>query len=223
MKKPAFRRIRADKQLEHYQRELLQTHFQEVDTMYHQMRGWRHDFRSHIQSMKAYAAEGDLEAIRRYLDALDTDLATVEPVIKTGNAMTDAILNSKISLARSKGITVQADAQIPYKLKISEVDLCVILGNLFDNAIDASMELPEEKRLIRVYMDMKGSQLYIHFTNFTAGGKLRKSSGRFASSKGSGHGYGLIRIDTIVAENGGYLSRNSEEGAFTTEVLLPQE
>ena len=84
-------------------------------------------------------------------------------------------------------------------------------------------DMPEEKRLIRVYMDMKGSQLYIHFTNFTAGGKLRKSSGRFASSKGSGHGYGLIRIDTIVAENGGYLSRNSEEGAFTTEVLLPQE
>ena len=103
MKKPAFRRIRADKQLEHCQRELLQTHFQEVDTMYHQMRGWRHDFRSHIQSMKAYAAEGDLEAIRRYLDALDTDLATVEPVIKTGNAMTDAILNSKISPRPKQG------------------------------------------------------------------------------------------------------------------------
>ena len=223
MKKAGFLGKSADRQLERYQRELLQTHFQEVDTMYHQMRGWRHDFRSHIQSMKAYAAEGDLEAIRRYLDALDTDLATVEPVIKTGNAMTDAILNSKISLARSKGITVQADAQIPYKLKISEVDLCVILGNLFDNAIDASMKLPEEKRLIRVYMDMKGSQLYIHFTNLTAGGKLQKSGGRFASSKGSGHGYGLIRIDRIVAENGGYLSRNSEEGAFTTEILLPQE
>ena len=180
MKKPAFRRIRADKQLEHYQRELLQTHFQEVDTMYHQMRGWRHDFRSHIQSMKAYAAEGDLEAIRRYLDALDTDLATVEPVIKTGNAMTDAILNSKISLARSKGITVQADAQIPYKLKISEVDLCVILGNLFDNAIDASMELP-----VRIFAKSVGPRNRNCFFLFSLYGLSESTPSRLTTVRSS--------------------------------------
>ena len=78
--------------------------------MYRQIRGWRHDYRNHIQTMKAYAAQGDLEAIKTYLDALDTDLNTVDTVIKTGNAMTDAILNSKISLAKSKGIRVLADA-----------------------------------------------------------------------------------------------------------------
>ena len=104
--------------------------------------------------MKAYAAAGDWEAIRRYLDLLDEDLTTVDTVIKTGNAMTDAILNSKISLARSKGIQVTADAHIPVRLKTGEIDLCCIIGNLFDNAIDASMQLPESQRLIRVYMDM---------------------------------------------------------------------
>uniref|UniRef100_UPI004055B0CD sensor histidine kinase n=1 Tax=Acetatifactor sp. TaxID=1872090 RepID=UPI004055B0CD len=211
-----------DKQIAAYQRELIETHYAEVENMYRQIRGWRHDYRNHIQTMKAYAASGDLNAISAYLDALDTDLSTVDTVIKTGNAMADAILNSKISLANSKQITVHADAHIPYALTISELDLCVIIGNLFDNAIDASLALPEEKRMIRVYMDMKNTQLYLSFTNFTAGKKLTKIGGRFRTTKGDGHGFGLIRIDNIIERLDGYISRNSEDGAFTTEILIPQ-
>ena len=211
-----------DKQLASYQQELIETHYREVENMYRQIRGWRHDYRNHIQTMKAYAAAGDWEAIKNYLDLLDTDLNTVDTVIKTGNAMTDAILNSKISLAKSKDIQVTADARIPVKLKTSEIDLCCIIGNLFDNAIDASMQLPADQRLIRVYMDMKGTQLYISFTNFTAGKKMSKVGGLFRTTKGEGHGFGLVRIDAIVERLEGYISRNSEDGAFTTEILLPQ-
>ncbi len=177
-----------DKQIAAYQRELIETHYREVENMYRQMRGWRHDYRNHIQTMKVFAANGDLDAIRAYLDELDTDLNTVDTVIKTGNAMADAILNSKISLARSRAIPVRVDAHIPVKLKMSELDLCVILGNLFDNAIEASLLLP---RLFR-------------------------------STKGADHGLGLVRIDSIVDRLDGYISRNSEDGAFTTEILLPQ-
>ena len=212
---------RIDKQLASYQQELIETHYREVENMYRQIRGWRHDYRNHIQTMKAYAAAGDWEAIKNYLDLLDTDLNTVDTVIKTGNAMTDAILNSKISLARSKDIQVTADAHIPVKLKTSEIDLCCIIGNLFDNAIEASLQLPPEKRLIRVYLDMKNTQLYLSFTNFTAGKKLRRAGGLFPTTKGEGHGFGLLRTDAIVKRLGGYLSRNSEDGAFTTEILLP--
>ncbi len=211
-----------DKRIETYQQELLQTHYVEVENMYRKMRGWRHDYRNHIQTMKAYAAAGDLDAIRAYLDELDTDLNTVDTVIKTGNAMADAILNSKISLANSKGIPVEADAHIPVALHISEIDLCVILGNLFDNAIEASQSLPEKGRMIRVYMDMKNTQLYISFTNLAAGKKKPKIGGRFLTSKGEGHGFGLARIDAIVKRMGGYVARNSEAGAFSTEILLPQ-
>ena len=177
---------RIDKQIASYQRELIETHYAEVENMYNQIRGWRHDYRNHIQTMKAYAANGDLQAIRAYLDELDTDLSTVDTVIKTGNAMADAILNSKISLAKAKNIAVTADAHIPLALRTSELDLCVIIGNLFDNAIEASLALPEEKRLIRVYMDMKSTQLYISFTNLTATKKQRKENGRFRSTKGAG-------------------------------------
>lgn len=211
-----------ERQIASYQQGLIETHYREVENMYRQIRGWRHDYRNHIQTMKAYAAAQDWEALRRYLDLLDEDLTTVDTVVKTGNPMTDAILNSKISLARAKGIPVQADAHIPVKLKTSEIDLCCILGNLFDNAMEASAKLPQDQRLIRVYMDMKNTQLYISITNFTAEGKLRKAGGLFRSTKGEGHGFGLKRIDAIVARLDGYISRNSEEGAFTTEILLPQ-
>jgi len=211
-----------DKRIAAYQRELIETHYREVENMYRQIRGWRHDYRNHIQMMKVLAANGDVDALKVYLDELDTDLNTVDTVVKTGNPMADAILNSKISLARSRNIPTQVDAHIPVKLKMSELDLCCIIGNLFDNAMEASMALPEEKRLIRVYMDMKGTQLYISFTNFTAAKKLSKVGKGFKTSKGEGHGFGLVRMDDIVSRYDGYLSRNSEDGAFTTEILIPQ-
>ena len=218
----AFLSGRVQKPIASYQQELIETHYREVDNMYRQIRGWRHDYRNHIQTMKAYAAAQDWDAIRRYLDLLDEDLTAVDTVVKTGNPMTDAILNSKISLAHSKKIRVTADAHIPVKLKSSEIDLCCIIGNLFDNAIEASEKLPEDQRMIRVYMDMKNTQLYISFTNFTAGKKLKKEGKLFRSTKGEGHGFGLVRIDAIVERLDGYISRNSEDGAFTTEILIPQ-
>ena len=106
-----------DKRIAAYQRELIETHYAEVENMYKQIRGWRHDYRNHIQVMKAYAASGDMAAVKKYLDELETDLATVDTVIKTGNPMADAILNSKISLAKSKNVPVKADVFIPLALK----------------------------------------------------------------------------------------------------------
>ena len=212
---------RANRRIEAYQRELLKTHFLEVDNMYRKMRGWRHDYRNHIQVLKSYTDKGDLEAISEYLDNLEKDLYTVDTVIKTGNPMTDAILNSKIALANDRNIRVEVDANIPVLISISPVDLCTILGNLFDNAIEASEGLPEDRRVIRVYIDLKGNQLYISFLNFTSGGKLKKVGNIFKSTKGGEHGLGLGRIDDVVKRLGGYISRNSEESAFTTEVLLP--
>ena len=211
-----------DKRISAYQSDLLTTHYAEVENMYRQMRGWRHDYRNHIQVLKSYADMGALEDIKRYLDALDTDLNTVDMALKTGNKMTDVILNSKISLAKSKDIAVTADAHVAVALTTAEIDLCIIIGNLFDNAIEANMELPKEERMIRVYMDMKNTQLYMSFTNRTAVKKQRKENGRFLTSKGKGHGYGLVRIDTIIERYQGYIRRNSEDGAFTTEILLPQ-
>lgn len=206
------------KRVASFEKEILQKYYTEVETMYAKMRGWRHDYRHHIQTMKVHAANGEYEEIVKYLDMLDEDLTNVETVIKTGNRMTDAILNSKLSLAAERGIRVKAETKIPVALSVSELDLCIIIGNLLDNAIEACMELPQEERLIRIYMEMKGNYLYLALTN-TAGGKKKKS---FQTTKGEGHGFGLARADAIVKKYGGYITRASEDEAFSTEVLLPQ-
>lgn len=211
-----------DQRIARYQSDLLATHYAEVENMYNQTRGWRHDYRNHIQVLKNYAELGDLEAVKSYLNGLAEDLETVDIALKTGNRMADVILNSKISLARAREIQVRADAHVPVKLSIADIDLCIILGNLFDNAIEACQRLPRQERMIRVYMDMKNTQLYISFTNTTAQKKQKKENGRFATTKGRGHGYGLVRIDTIIQRYQGYIRRGSEDGAFTTEILLPQ-
>lgn len=198
--------------------EILKKHYAEVENMYEKMRGWRHDYRHHIQAMKVHAQNGEYEEINRYLDMLDDDLTHVETVFKTGNRMADAILNSKLSIAAEKSIKVKAEARIPVSLTVSELDLCIAIGNLLDNAIEACAELPEEERLIRIYMEMKGNYLYLSLTN-TAKGQKKHS---FKTTKGEGHGYGLARVDAIVKKYGGYLTRASEDGAFSTEILLPQ-
>jgi len=207
-----------EKKVAAFETELIQKYYLEVENMYQKMRGWRHDYRHHIQTMKVHMANGEIEEISAYLDMLDNDLTNVETVIKTGNRMADAILNSKLSLAAQKEITVKAEANIPVSLTVSELDLCTVIGNLLDNAMDACTELPVSERLIRIYMEMKGNYLYISVTN-TAGGKKKNS---FRTTKGEGHGFGLKRIDMIVEKYGGYITRASEDGAFSTEVLLPQ-
>ena len=206
------------KRVASFEKEILQKYYAEVENMYGKMRGWRHDYRHHIQTMKVHAANREYEEIDRYLDMLDDDLTNVETVIKTGNRMADAILNSKLSLAAQKDIQVKADAKIPVSLTVSELDLCIVIGNLLDNAIEACMELPPEERLIRIYMEMKGNYLYMALTN-TAAGKKKQS---FRSTKGEGHGFGIARADDIVKKYGGYITRASEDEAFSTEVLLPQ-
>jgi two-component system, LytTR family, sensor histidine kinase AgrC len=216
-----FLRRLVERQLAAYQNGLFERYYLEVENMYRTMRGWRHDYRHHIQTLKAHMSQAEYTEVEKYLDMLDDDLTKVETVLRTGNRMADAILNSKLSLAKDRGITVKANASVPVEIGISELDLCVIIGNLLDNAIEACMDLPQDRRLIRIYVVMKGSHLYMSFSNTAAGGKKPASGGRFRSWKGEGHGLGLPRVDAIVKRYSGYITRASEEGAFSTEVLLP--
>ena len=116
-----------NKRIAAYQNELMDKHYEEVENMYRQVRGWRHDYRNHIQALKALMKLGKYDEVDAYLDNLGLDLNTVDTVLKTGNVMADAILNSKISLAKSHDISVDATASIPVELNISDIDLCVII------------------------------------------------------------------------------------------------
>ena len=132
-----------DRRIAEYQNDLITKHCDEVQNIYKTMRGWRHDYHNHIQTL--LALNGDRERTREYLLNLNRDLTAVDTVLKTGNVMVDAILNSKLSLLGSKEIRVSARAVVPPALGISEIDLCVIIGNLLDNALEACMKQEDAK------------------------------------------------------------------------------
>lgn len=209
-----------DKKIATYQNDLVEKHCEEVDQMYRQVRGWRHDYKHHIQTMKAHLAMKQYDVLDSYLSELDTDLTTVDTVIKTGNVRIDAVLNSKLAVAKRKGIRVNAKAIVPKELAVSEVDLCIIIGNLLDNAMEACEKEPEEeKRFIRVYIDILKAQLYIYVANSMTN-EIKKLGRNYVTTKGAGHGFGLMRVDRVVARYNGYLNRQHEEGVFATEIML---
>ena len=215
---------KAERRMAAYQQDLMEKHCEEVENMYRQTRGWRHDYRNHIQTMKAYLSMGRYEELAEYLDQLDMDLSQVDTVVKTGNVMVDAVLNSKISVARAKQIAVDAKARVPQHMSVAEVDLCVILGNLLDNAIEACMGIEEgSQRFIRIYIDVLQGQLYLYVLNATAGILKRRGNSYLSTKDSREHGYGLMRMDRVVEKYHGYLDRQDEEGVFATEVLLPLE
>ena len=211
-----------DKRIYSYQNDLITKHCAEVENMYRQVRGWRHDYHNHIQTLKAYRHLGETEKIDGYLNMLDADLKTMDTVIKTGNIMIDAVLNSKISIAASKNIAVAAKAIVPKQLSVQEIDLCVIIGNMLDNAIEACFgQADADKRFIRVYIDIHKELLYIYVAN-SVGGEIKKSGARYLSKKESAsHGFGLMRIDKIVAKYNGFTDRQNEPGVFATEIMIP--
>ena len=211
---------RKNKKIEEYQNSLMEQHYVEVENMYRTMRGWRHDWHNQLQALSAYLDSGEYRRAREYLDEVNQAILQIDTVIKTGNTMVDAILNSKISLMKSHHIEVEAEAKVPASLSVPDVDLCIMIGNLLDNAMEACVRLEKEERFVHIYIHVKGAQLYMSFTN-SAGKKQKKIGNLFLSSKGREHGFGLVRVDALVAKNGGYLTRASEDGGYTTEVILP--
>jgi sensor histidine kinase regulating citrate/malate metabolism len=207
-----------------YQNRLIKTHVSEVENIYRKVRGWRHDYHNHIQTMKAFlVSETDSRAEHlEYLSKLDVDLTKVDNVVRTGNVMADAMLNSKLSLAAEKNIKITVKAALPKKFKISETELCVIVGNMLDNSIEACMNLKNQNsRYINIDIGIHKSMLYINVVN-SADENVKKIGNRFISTKDSpSHGFGLLSIDRIVTKYDGFINRQNEAGVFTTEIMIP--
>ncbi len=211
-----------DKRIEAYQSDLMRKYCDEVESMYTKMRGWRHDYHNHIQALQASMALGKYDEVNNYLRLLNDDLTKVDTTIKTGRVMVDAILNGKMNIAAQNKIPVNAKAKIPDGTPVTDVDLCVIIGNLLDNAVEENKKLPEDDRFIRVYIGQKNTQFYLAITN-AAGKKHEKHGSLFSSSKGADHGFGLSRVESVVKKYGGLFSADSEDGGFTAELLIPLE
>ncbi len=208
-----------DRRIERFQCELIEKQVREIQNMYRQVRGWRHDYRNHINNMKIQLSQENYDGLSDYLNELADDLDTVDTVIKTGNVMADAILNSKLNVAEKMNVQLNVKANIPEMLPMSDVELCSVLGNMLDNAVEACGTLPEEERFMRVYIGKLKGQLYLSVQN--SAGKVRKEKGSYLSTKEGEHGYGLFRIDRVAKKYGGYVNRQNEEGVFATELMIP--
>jgi len=202
-----------------YQTKQASQHLSEVRSIHTEMRGYKHDFHHHLQTLKGYLANGEYARAQAYIEELDEKLQTVDTLLKTGNVSCDAILSAKIAQARGEGIAVTVKANIPDALTISDVELGIVIGNLLDNAIEGCKDATAEK-FIRIYIAMKGKMLYFSMLN-SAGEKKKKAGKLFATNKRGAHGFGLRRAEAIIEEHGGWVKYNSEDGAFTSEFLVP--
>ena len=209
-----------DRQIAAYQNKLLKNQVDEVHNLYLTMRGWRHDYHNHMQSVKAYLAMDSLDEAKAYLDRLEQDLDDIDLLFHTGNINADAILNSKISLAVKRGIQVDYKATVPKELAVSDIDLCVVIGNLIDNAVEACEKVDPEHQFIRLYIGILRRQLYVSVTNATSE-VVRKLDEEYITTKRGDHGHGLKRINNIVNKYDGYINRKNEAGVFVTEIMLP--
>lgn len=202
-----------------YQTEQSEKHLNEVRSIHKEMRGYKHDFHHHLQTLKGQLEAGEVDRALAYIEQLDNQLMNVDTLLKTGNVSLDAILSAKIAQAKAENIAVTVKANVPDALTISDLELSIILGNLLDNAIEACRTVTGE-RFIRIFISMKGTMLYFSMLN-AAGAKKKKTGSLFATHKDGVHGFGLRRAETILEEHGGWVKYNSEDGAFTSEFLVP--
>ena len=202
-----------------YQTEQSEKHLNEVRSIHKEMRGYKHDFHHHLQTLKGQLEAGEVDRALAYIEQLDNQLMNVDTLLKTGNVSLDAILSAKIAQAKAENIVVNVKANVPDALTISGLELSIVVGNLLDNAIEACGTVTGE-RFIRIFISMKGNMLYFSMLN-AAGAKREKTGSLFATHKTGIHGFGLRRAETILEEHGGWVKYNSEDGAFTSEFLVP--
>lgn len=206
--------------MELFQRKLLSHQYEEIKDIYMNMRGWRHDYHNHLQTMKAYLSMNELNELDEYLFKVEKDLDAVDNLVRSGNVMMDAILNSKISIMRRHNIKVDFKAILPEYLKISDVDLCVMVSNLLENAIEACVQIPVDGRFIRIYAEVYGSQFYMSIQN-SSKDNLDFNARNYISNKRGEHGFGMKRVQLLVDKYNGFLNLQNEPGIFASEITIP--
>lgn len=204
--------------------ELERVYHAEIETLYQETRTWRHDFRNHIQAIKGCFSQGNYERLGSYLDAIDHSTDRIELRVNSGNELLDAIVSAKITRAEAAGITFSTDLSISDADPIDAVDFTTLVGNLLDNAIEASEKtVPTEGRsfIDLAISDETGTQLMISVENSMVEAPVVEK-GRYISSKATGdHGIGMSQIDGIVNKYEGFIMRKSTDGLFSTYVRIP--
>ena len=183
------------------------------------MRMMRHDMKNLVRTMRIMLDEGQYDKLKEYFDGLSEDVLRPASVIDSGNPMLDAVLNMESAKARTCGIEADIRAVVPPRLPFADIDICRLLSNLMDNAIEAIERGGESERVLTCFLHADDEYLYICVKN-----AFVREEGKplLDTSKGDAerHGLGHKIVERIAEKYGGYVNYSAENGEFIAEAAL---
>lgn len=179
----------------------------------------RHDIRHHYLQLAALAEKGDMEKIKEYLSSADRKMPSFDFHFCDNQAV-DSILGYYSNHAKQEGIPFLAQIDIPDNFLGDEMDICLVLSNLLENAIEASLKTEDSRRkiVIKMYLHHTHILLIQAENNFDA--KILEKNGVFQSTKHSGNGIGIQSIRHITERNGGASNFTYKDGEFTAKIMI---
>ena len=173
-------------------------HLDEIVITQNQIKKFKHDFLNYEIGLKSYLENKDCDGAISYLNSLSDNFGNSENIIETGNAALDAILSAKKAIAESKGILFTTQIQIPKKLDVEAMDVCIIFGNVIDNAIEACEKIKNKSKKIDLTLICQDKRVFCKITNTIA--ERPKSIFKTSKSDTQNHGFGLDNIKTSLAK-----------------------
>lgn len=179
----------------------------------------RHDIHHHINVVYQLAKENKIEQLIEYLEEYNKIYSTKEPMVYCNNSTVDAILNHYILLAKDNGIEVQLNVALPEELKIRDTDLCIVIGNLLENAIEASEK--EENKRIKLRINRSNEYICMLVSNLY-NGEIKKGHSGYYSRKREfkDTGIGLSSVSVVVEKYDGRMEVDHTNGEFNVFIMM---
>ncbi len=187
------------------QAELLERDYTAVNRAYEVNAKLFHDFHNHIGVLRQFLTHEKCGEAVHYLDELQAPVQNLTATVWTGDETADYLINSKAAAAEAAGIRFQAHVEFPRHTNIRSVDLCAILGNLLDNAIEAARQVPEQEgRTVALTIRRIHQMLVIKVENSFAAAPVRENGQLKTTKTGDGlHGWGLKSAQTAAEKYDG--------------------
>lgn len=179
----------------------------------------RHDIHHHINVVYQLAKENKIEQLIDYLEEYNKIDSTKEPMVYCNNSTVDAILNHYILLAKDNGIEVHLNVALPEELKIRDTDLCIVIGNLLENAIEASEK--EENKRIKLRISKSNEYICMLVSNIY-NGEIKKGHSGYYSRKREfkDTGIGLSSVSAVVEKYDGRMEVDHTNGEFNVFIMM---
>lgn len=189
------------------------------------LRTIKHDVHHHLATIHSLIQSKNQEQLLQYLNEYEQHFNLDYTITTTGNIVIDSILSTKIFHAKQQDIKLDFSIMLPDSIPFSDVALSALLGNLFDNALEACKYLsPEQERWIHFQMKVQEDMLVIHMENIFDGIiKKDKNDTYISRKKEASHGIGLKRIHTLVEEANGFMEIRHNNHIFTVHIMVPLE